>query len=144
MQNWKIKRMSVKRINRCLSDIDKLIRHYEGKEKVDRCPLCIGTPCSSCLWIIIEGIDCECFAKKLCGNYGAVSYRRDLRNKRIDEIKSYQNAFDALSEVLEKSFIIEPTKNDYDSPSWAYKRADIDGSNRTIRQIIKLLNVKDT
>lgn len=82
MQNWKIKRMSEKRIKRWLSDIDKLIRHYEGKAKVDRCPLCVGIHCRNCLWVIIEGIDCEDFAFKLYGNWGASGYRRDLRNKK--------------------------------------------------------------
>ena len=68
----------------------------------------------------------------------------EAKTKRIAEIKSYQNAFDSLAEVLEGFIVVDPAKNDYDSPSWAYKRADQDGHNRVVRQIIKLLNVKDT
>ena len=66
------------------------------------------------------------------------------KKRRRAEIKSYQNGFDALAKVLEDSLVIEVNVNDYENPSWAYKRADIDGYNRAVRQIIKLLNVKDT
>ena len=71
-------------------------------------------------------------------------FKGEAKEKRKTEIKSYQNAFDALTEVLEGSMVVDPSVNDYESPSWAYKRADTDGYNRAIRQIIKLLNVKDT
>lgn len=71
-------------------------------------------------------------------------FKGEAKTKRIAEIKSYQNAFDSLAEVLEGFIVVDPSVKDYESPSWAYKRADIDGSNRTIRQIIKLLNNKET
>ena len=71
-------------------------------------------------------------------------FKGEAKTKRLAEIKSYQNAFDSLAEVLEGSMVIDSSVNDYESPSWAYKRADQDGYNRAVRQIIKLLNIKDT
>ena len=68
----------------------------------------------------------------------------EAKTKRMTEIKSYQNAFDSLSEVLEGSFIADPSVSEYENPSWAYKRADTDGYNRAIRQVMKLLNNKDS
>ena len=101
MQNWRIKRMSVKRINQWLSAIGKLLRHYEGKVRINYCPFCDVLPgwgCSPCPWEVIEGISCEGFARKLYGHTGANRYRSDLRFKRwriirIGQLRNWKKIF---------------------------------------------------
>lgn len=63
------------------------------------------------------------------------------REKRIKEILSYRNAFDALKELLEDQY--EESVPDYDCPSWSHKQADVNGANRKLRQIISLLDIKE-
>lgn len=72
MQDWKIKRMSVKRLERWLHEIGRLLSHYLGIHKLDEldCPICFA-PCKECLWEIIERKDCavfrvEIYPKKTC------------------------------------------------------------------------------
>jgi len=59
------------------------------------------------------------------------------------ELLSYRNAFDALGEVLAGLEEVAPLKSDYDSPSWAYKKADRNGANRAYATVRKLLNVQE-
>lgn len=85
--------MTVERINQWLPLVNKMIKHYKGKGKVDRCPFCkviSGTGCSYCLWVIIEGWDCEAFNKELYGNWGAALRRRDLRYRKWRVIRLEQ------------------------------------------------------
>lgn len=65
MQNWKIKRMSHKRLGEFLKGIATLIENYEKKTRVKNCPFCVIVGCSECLWEIIEGEDCFWFKYKL-------------------------------------------------------------------------------
>lgn len=58
MQNWKIKRMSRKRINLWLKGIGFLLHHYIDHKKPYYCPLCDVTLCDGCLWEIIEAKQC--------------------------------------------------------------------------------------
>lgn len=60
--------------------------------------------------------------------------------KRQKEVRSYQNAFDALNELLVEE---EGTLADYQSPSWAYLQADMNGYNRAIKHIRKLITIKE-
>lgn len=62
------------------------------------------------------------------------------RDERKKEIKSYANAFDALRELIEG---FEEAAPDYNNPSWSHKQADVNGANRKLRNILKLMNVKD-
>ena len=62
------------------------------------------------------------------------------KTKRVDEIKNYRNAFLALTDILEE----ETSTPDYDCPSWDNKQADQNGYNRAIREIKKLITVKDS
>lgn len=60
---------------------------------------------------------------------------KELRKK---ELKSYRNAFEALDKLLdgaEEGILVK-----YDDPSWSHKQADINGANRKLREIRKLLN----
>jgi hypothetical protein len=60
MQDWKIKRMSVKRLLKWIDAISRLLSHYLGIHKLDwlDCPICFLW-CSDCLWKIIEETDCQ-------------------------------------------------------------------------------------
>lgn len=64
------------------------------------------------------------------------------KEARTKELKSYMNAFEELSVLLEKEFVHEDGP-DYDNGNWAYKQADRKGHNRAIRRILKLINLKD-
>lgn len=61
------------------------------------------------------------------------------KEKREKEIKSFNRAFDELSNLLKE----ETYTPDYDCPSWAHKQADQNGYNRAIRKVLTLINVKD-
>lgn len=63
----------------------------------------------------------------------------DERKQRIEEVKSYQNAFEALLEILEE----EESTPDYDCPSWSHKQADQNGYNRAIRKVKNLITIKE-
>jgi len=65
----------------------------------------------------------------------------EAKEKRVQEIRSYKNAFNALKEILENDF--EESVPDYTSPSWAYKQADVNGANRKLQQILKLLTIEE-
>ena len=58
------------------------------------------------------------------------------------QLKKFKNAFEALDELLVK---MEETtsKVDYDCPSWSHKQADMNGANRMLREVRKLINIKD-
>jgi hypothetical protein len=61
------------------------------------------------------------------------------KEKRVKELQSYRIAFKELSDLLQEDF--EEKAPDYDTPSWSHKQADVNGANRKLRQILKLLNV---
>jgi len=63
------------------------------------------------------------------------------REKRIKEILSYQNAFNALKELLGDQY--EESVPDYDCPSWSHKQADVNGANRMLRKIINLITIEE-
>lgn len=102
MQNWKIRRMSVMKINQWLSAIGKLLRHYEGKVKLNRCPLCDITSgklgCGSCPWKVIEKTDCFLFAIKIYGWGTPTHFRSNLQFKkwktlRLLQLRSWREIF---------------------------------------------------
>ncbi len=102
MQNWKIKRMSVKRINQWLSAIGKLIKYYEGKVRIDGCPLCKvpqqakkTTRCDRCLWEIFESTTCICFQKKnkIWGDMPQVRDSKRWQTLRIPMLKNWKKIF---------------------------------------------------
>ena len=79
MQNWKIKRMSYKRINAWLYAVGILLNHYKGDMPVIICPLC-NIPslfsCKHCLWGILENKECFDFKREL-GIEGEICIVRD-------------------------------------------------------------------
>lgn len=66
---------------------------------------------------------------------------KDQKEARKKELLQYRNAFDALREVLSQE--VEDFSADYDCPSWSHKQADINGANRKLRSILKLIDIKD-
>lgn len=103
MQMWKIRRMSVKRINLWLSAIGKLLKHYEGRVRIKLyCPLCRVNPkegCNICPWQIIEGDECENVAMELCGTTasrcrGNLNFKR-WRVMRLGQLKNWKKIFKA-------------------------------------------------
>lgn len=60
------------------------------------------------------------------------------KKRRIEEIRSYTNAFEALMEILEE----ESSTPDYDCPSWSHKQADQNGYNRAIKKVKTLITIK--
>lgn len=67
---------------------------------------------------------------------------QEAKVARKKELMSYRNAFDEARAVLSREFEELPTP-DYDSPSWAYKQADILGANRMLQHILKILDIKE-
>jgi len=65
----------------------------------------------------------------------------EAKEKRVKEVLSYRNAFDALSELLTKEF--KEFVPDYSNPSWAHEQADVNGANRKLSSIIKLITIED-
>ena len=63
----------------------------------------------------------------------------DDKKQRIEEVKSFKNAFEALTEILEE----EESTPDYDCPSWSHKQADQNGYNRAIRKVKNLITIKE-
>lgn len=61
--------------------------------------------------------------------------------KRKEELKSGRRYYDLAIEVLQKELL--ETTPDYSSPSWAYEQADVNGANRKLKQVIKLLTIED-
>jgi hypothetical protein len=55
-------------------------------------------------------------------------------------LKSYRAAFEALAEVLE-TVAEEQSSPNYDKPSWAYRQADVNGANRMLRRVRKIIDI---
>jgi len=60
------------------------------------------------------------------------------KETRVKQVKSFAPAFKELDALLD-TLIKEPKESDYSLPSWPYHRADLDGYNRAIRSIKKLI-----
>ena len=76
---------------------------------------------------------------------------KDLKGEDVDKlIEQIQNSRYILSvlskiltEKLEDNRIQQEAKNNYESPSWSEQQADYIGSQRTLRDIINLLNFEE-
>lgn len=65
----------------------------------------------------------------------------DKFEERRKEVASFKRAFKALTELLESEG--EEKRPDYNSPSWAYHQADVNGANRKLKDILKLIDIKE-
>lgn len=66
------------------------------------------------------------------------------KEERIEELRRARNALLILQKILTKRLaeknIREVTLDSYDSPSWAYREADIIGAKRELRLLLSLIN----
>ena len=102
MQNWKIKRMSDEELPAQSKAVGSLLYYYlKEKDYPDTCPLCkVGWKfhpkapyaCSVCLWGIIEGEDCEDFAKREFGvlSAGHISMTAGWHARRIPMLRRWK------------------------------------------------------
>ena len=100
MQNWKIKRMSRKRINEWLYAVGILLNHYKGNMPLLGCPLC-DIPrffaCKNCLWEILEHKECFDFKREL-GIDGDICIVRDEKkwqSARIPMLRRWKKILQA-------------------------------------------------
>jgi hypothetical protein len=75
-----------------------------------------------------------------------------IRNLRsVEDKEKFKREFDSAKKVLDrqKEIVYNYIKelgsdvSDYDSPSWAYRAADINGQKRALRRVISLIEAKD-
>jgi len=97
MQNWKIKRMSGKRINLHLSAIAVLAKHYKEGTDLLYCPFCAELGCADCLWEIIEGKQCFDFRRELGikGEMIIIRNYKEWQEARIPMLKRWKKILQA-------------------------------------------------
>ena len=99
MQNWKIKRMSYKRINGWIEEMNRLLGFYQRKERLDVCRLCVlvSYACNVCLWKMIENSHCSDFKKKLGLNMDIIEARdtNEWRASRIPMLRRWKKILKA-------------------------------------------------
>ena len=99
MQNWKIKRISEKRIKEWIKEIDHLSDYYQRKEKLDVCNLCciVGYHCPTCLWKIIENSHCSNFKREigLTINIIYARNRKEWHKARIPMLRRWKKILKA-------------------------------------------------
>ena len=69
----------------------------------------------------------------------------DSKQEFKDLLSHSRRVLEVLESILEQE-LESSTKTkveDYDSPSWAYRRADKDGYNRAIKRFLNLINLGD-
>lgn len=64
---------------------------------------------------------------------------KDQKEKRKQFLLANQEVLDMLAEVLENDF--QEYEPDYQSPSWAYEQADVNGHNRAVRRVLNLISL---
>lgn len=57
-------------------------------------------------------------------------------------VLSSEKVLDRAREIVYNMIKVESLA-DYDSPSWAFKQADLNGYNRALRDVAALLNISD-
>jgi len=114
MQDWKIKRMSIKLLERWLDSVNKLLLYYLGAEGtgMPTCPLC-WADCKECLWIIIERKSCDDFRDELYpGEYllGVSELRRNLKRLKwkAARIKQLERWRCIISHELANRYVKKP------------------------------------
>jgi hypothetical protein len=77
-------------------------------------------------------------------------FRKAKSPQQRDEIKQIvlgsQKALDILAEICYNTIQESESRrisDDYDSPSWAHKQADLNGYIRAYKEMSRLLNVSD-
>ena len=99
MQDYKIKKMSEKRIKCWIKEIDHLLDYYQRKIRLDVCGLCgiCGMECGVCLWKIIDNSHCSDFKRKL-GYKSGICFARNCkrwREARIPMLRRWEKILKA-------------------------------------------------
>ena len=105
MQNWKIKRMSYKRLGEWLEAIKFMLSHYEKNRQFISCPFCDIAErrsgemhsCKRCLWGIIENKSCVDFKYELGYKTFIVNVRgrKRWRELRIPMLRRWKKILQA-------------------------------------------------
>tara|TARA_R110002012_G_scaffold319825_1_gene541482 strand:+ start:11928 stop:12170 length:243 start_codon:yes stop_codon:yes gene_type:complete len=66
---------------------------------------------------------------------------KEEKEKQKQFLLSNKKVLKELSSIL-SSKVRTPKEGDYDSPSWAYKRADLDGYNRALTLVLELIDIE--
>lgn len=69
----------------------------------------------------------------------------DKKEERVKLVLGNKIVLDILKEILYNRVREVETSSidDYDSPAWAYRQADINGQLRTLKEVIQYLEVDD-
>jgi|TARA_R110000787_G_scaffold227545_2_gene335211 hypothetical protein len=67
------------------------------------------------------------------------------RNKFAEYVRNSTDLLGRLTEIIDMKLTIakRSTKTDYESPGWAYRQADQNGTIRTLEDLRKLTNIGD-
>lgn len=65
------------------------------------------------------------------------------KETRKKQVRSYRAAYEELTKILEQDFAKKEACRDYNSPNWAYEQISINEYNQALKDIIKLINIKD-
>ena len=98
MQNWKIKRMSTKKLSKLLKAIGSLLYYYQkGEAYPSDCPLCIAIVyCNQCPWRTIEGNHCTDFSLEEFGlDICCVIDKEDWHKIRIPMLRRWKKILKA-------------------------------------------------
>jgi len=64
------------------------------------------------------------------------------QDKFKQEVLNSKKVLDKLLEIV-YNMRVESRTNDYDSPSWAFKQADMNGYNRALEEIATLIKIEE-
>lgn len=71
----------------------------------------------------------------------------EQRQERMDMVKSHRQVLDLLTKMMERKLseleAERHSKVDYESAGWAYAQADLNGSIRTVKHFINLLDQEE-
>jgi hypothetical protein len=60
-------------------------------------------------------------------------------DKLESQLKAHQPTLEILARIIEKKRNLIPSPRNYESPSWPYLRADLDGYNRALTEVLQLI-----
>lgn len=67
---------------------------------------------------------------------------KEDKDKRRQEIISHSTFIEELQEIIQAEIKKEKFE-DYDSPSWSFKQADLNGYNRALTKVLSILNIEE-
>ena len=55
------------------------------------------------------------------------------------QLKAHRSTLSILEKIVRKKLNLVPSPKDYSNPSWPYLRADLDGYNRALTEVLELI-----